>query len=192
MEEHDLIEIDFEEPYFQIEEAYPMPAECEYVYAVFVQAVKQHIVAHEIPKFFPCKAMNPILVRRRWKQKTYKEITYSLMPGYIFLFSNEKMEPARVRKLDGVLKVLQYDEGQYALTEEDERLARWLAQYDGSIGISQAIQVGDRIQVVEGPMKDNIGKILTVNKHKRCAKVEFQFTGTVFNVWMDFDWLERG
>ena len=190
METQDLIELDSLEPGFDIEEAYPLAAECEYVYAILVQAVKQHIVAQEIHRFFPCRAMNPILVRRKWARGEYREVKYSLMPGYIFLFSSERMEPARVRNLDGVLKVLQYDDGAYALTEEDERLARWLSHYDGTIGISKAIQVGNQVQVIEGPMKDNIGQVMKIDKHKRNARVEFEFCGAVFNMWMSFDWME--
>jgi len=181
---------DFVDSSQSVDDLYPLSASQEYVYVVLAQAVKQHIVAHEIPKFFPCKAINPIVIKRKWTGSTYKEITYSLMPGYIFLFSNERMEPRKVRTLDGVLKVLQYDDGAYALTAEDERLARWLALYDGTIGVSQAVRAGDRIQVVQGPLKDNIGRVTKVDKRRQRAKVEFQFNDTVFSAWMDFDWVE--
>jgi len=190
VEIQELIELDSLDFGFDIEEAYPLAAECEYVYAVFVQATKQHVVTKEMPNFFPCRAMNPILIKRKWTSGGYKEVKYSLMPGYIFLFSNERMEPARLWNLDGVLKVLQYDDGAYALTEDDERLARWLARYDGTIGISKAIREGSQIQVVEGPMKDSIGKVLKIDKRKQCAKVEFQFNDAAFYVWMNFDWVE--
>ena len=176
MEETDLLE--------------PCKSNQEFVYAVFAQAMKQQYVTHELPKFFPCKAINPVLIKRKWIGRECKEITYSLMPGYIFLFSNERMNPGRLRKLDGILSVLKYDDGAYALTEKDEKLARWLLKYDGTIGLSKAIREGDHIQIVQGPLKDNIGSITRVDKHRKRAKIELQFNEVVWPVWMDFEFVE--
>jgi len=134
--------------------------------------------------------MNPILIKRKWVDGEFKEVKYPLLSGYIFLFSNEQMDPTVVHRLGGVQRVLQYGDKIFALAGYDEQLARWLARYDGRIGISQAIRVGNRIQVVEGPMKDNVGRILKVDMRKQCAKMEFQFCGSTFTVWTNFVWVE--
>ncbi|MDR1599045.1 MAG: hypothetical protein LBS11_04130 [Oscillospiraceae bacterium] len=162
----------------------------EYVYCLHCVAWKQRYVASEAPKFFPCKAINPILIKRLWKGSDYKNIVYSLMPGYIFLFSAEPMDSGRFSNLDGTLRVLQYAGGGYALSEEDERLARWLLKYDGTIGMSTAIRVGDQTRIVQGPLKDHAGTIIDVNKRRRRAKVRINFSGSEWSIWMDFDFIE--
>ncbi|MDR0396842.1 MAG: hypothetical protein LBH66_06035 [Oscillospiraceae bacterium] len=162
----------------------------EYVYCLHCVAWKQRYVASEAPKFFPCKAVNPILIKRLWKGKTYKDIVYSLMPGYIFLFSAEPMDSGRFSNLDGTLRVLQYAGGGYALSERDEQLARWLLKYDGTLGLSKAIRVGDRTRIVQGPLKDHAGTILEVNNHRRRAKLGIALNKAEWSVWMDFEFID--
>ena len=164
--------------------------ETKYVYVILTHEDRQHSVADKIPHFFPCKTMIPLLVRRKWVVDGFKEITIPLMSGYIFLFSNEQMNPTVIHRLSGVQKVLDYGDKAFALTGFDEQLARWLARHNGIIGLSKAIQVDGRLQVIEGPLKDDICKIMKVDKHKRYAKIELQFHGTSFTVWMHFDWAE--
>jgi len=147
-------------------------------------------IAEKIPHFFPCKTMIPLLIRRKWVDGGYKEATIPLMPGYVFLFSNDEMDPTVIHRLSGIQRVLNYGDKAYALTGYDEQVARWLARHDGTIGLSKAIQVNGRIQAVEGPLKDDICKIVKVDKHKRYAQVELQFHGATFNVWLHFDWAE--
>lgn len=142
------------------------------------------------PLVFPCKAMNPTIIRRKWTQGKNREVGYPLLPGYIFLFSDQAMDAARLLKIEGVIKVLRYADGSYALTEEDERLARWLLKHDGTIGVSRAIREGDHIRVAAGPLKDYEGFITRVNKQRRRAQIEFRFDQTVWSAWMDFDWVE--
>jgi len=166
------------------------PVSAKYVYVVLTHEERQYSIANKIPNFFPCKAMNPILVKRKWVDGEFQVVKRPLMPGYIFLFANEQMDPTLVHRLSGVLRVLQYGDKVYALTGYDEQLARWLARYEGTIGFSKVLRVGGRIQVVQGPMKDELCRIKDVDQRKRCAKVELQFCGAGFFVWMDFEWVE--
>ena len=168
------------------------PVSAKYVYVVLTHEERQLSITQKVPHFFPCETMTPILIKRKWVDGEFKQVKHLLMPGYIFLFSNERMDPSLVHRLSGVLKVLQYGDKVYTLTGYDEQLARWLARYGGMIGFSQAVRVGARIHVVQGPMKDDLCRITDVDKRKRCAKVELQFCGASFGVWMDYDWVETG
>lgn len=186
----DKDDADFIEANLPLETMYPISAGFERVYVMHCAAWKQTYVTREASKFFPCTAVNPTIVRRKWIGHTYKEITYSLLPGYIFLFSTEDMDPGLFRGLDGYISILQYVGGRYSLTEEDENLARWLLKYNGTIGLSLVTTVGRKIKVVQGPMQDSNGVILEVNRQRRRAKVEIQFNGRAVPVWMDFDFIE--
>jgi len=169
---------------------YISPLTSKYAYVILTRDDRQYTVAQKVPHFFPCETMTPILSKRKWVDGEFKQVKHLLMPGYIFLFSNERMDPSLVHRLSGVLKVLQYGDKVYALTGYDEQLARWLARYGGMIGFSQAVRIDARIQVVQGPMKDVLCRITDVDKRKRCAKIELQFCGASFIVWMDFEWVE--
>ena len=47
---------------------------------------------------------------------------------------------------------------------------------------------GDRIKIIEGPLKDYEGVIKKVNKHRRSAMVEMKVGEHIKNVWMSFQW----
>ena len=174
----------------QLENDTVNPLTARFVYVIHTPQEQQHSIAQKIPHFFPCKAMVPFQIKRKWTSGQFTEATYPLMPGYIFLFSNEQMNPAVVHRLSGIQKVLQYGDKVYALAGDDERLARWLARYDGVIGLSQAILMDGRIQGVQGPMKDEICKVTKVDNRRRRAKIELQFQEMLFSMWLDFDWAE--
>ncbi|MDR2505468.1 MAG: KOW motif-containing protein [Oscillospiraceae bacterium] len=178
-------------PDVDIDEAYPLPDSREFVYAVLVRATKQHIFTREVPHFFPCKALNPTVTRRKWGHDRSKEFVYNLLPGYVFLFSQEEMQPHLLQDIDGILRVLRYSDGSYALTERDEQLARWLAKYNGKIGMSKAAKVGNKIKVIEGPLRDQLGLVTEVDRRKQRAKISFVFNGASFSSWLDFDWIEE-
>jgi transcription antitermination factor NusG len=63
-------------------------------------------------------------------------------------------------------------------------------EHGGIIGKSRAVREGDRIRVVEGPMKDLNGTITQVNKQRRRATMEFVFDGISRSVTMAFDWVQ--
>jgi transcription antitermination factor NusG len=162
----------------------------EYVYCIYCQPQKQVLIARQIPKFFNCKAFNPIIIKRLWTGKQYRNQTYSLMPGYVFLFSSERIDPFVVRRLEGVEKIMQYGNGDYALSEEDERLARWLLRYDGTIGLSRAVKVGDRVHVVQGPLSDFAGTIIRMDLRRKRALINLSLHNNVWPTWMDYDFFE--
>jgi transcription antitermination factor NusG len=195
LEEYGLLDSSLQDSFLldcvaAIEELFPIEVGHEYCYCMQVRATSQHVITLEAPKFFPCKAINPILIKRKWTKDGFKEAKYSLMLGYVLLFSAERMEPSYFRSLDGVYKILQYADGAYALNDGDERLARWLLKYDGTIGISKAIRVGDTVQVIEGPLRDYLGKIQKIEWRRRRTYITFDFSGISWSSWLDLDWVE--
>jgi transcription antitermination factor NusG len=172
-----------------VEEEYPISS-IEYCYCVQVHAVEQFSVIKRILLFFPCKVINPIINRRIWIGKEYRIVTCLLMPGYIFLFSIERMEPYTLGSIQGVSKILQYSNGAYALTDGDEEFARWLLKYNGTIGLSHAVKEGDWVNVIQGPLADKAGKIVLMNRKRKRAKVELVFSHSTWHAWLDFDFIE--
>jgi hypothetical protein len=100
------------------------------------------------------------------------------------------MDATKFSGISGVIRFLQNSYGDYALTADNERLARWLLKYDGYIGLSKAVNVGTRIVAKEGPLRDYIGVIRRIDKHRRNAGIEFDFGGMAMKMWLDFDWFD--
>ncbi|GHU66163.1 hypothetical protein FACS1894184_03480 [Clostridia bacterium] len=173
-----------------IEEQFPIAPGREFVYCLQVMANRQNAIAVESPNFFPCKAISPLVVHRIWTKNGIEKRQRLLIPGYVFVFSDEAMNPKKFIDVSGVVRVLEYGYGEYALADEDERLARWLLKYDGTIGLSKAVNVGSRIVATEGPLRDYVGRVGRIDKSRRRAQVVFSFVNTAWKSWLDFDWFD--
>lgn len=100
-----------------------------------------------------------------------------LLPGYVFLFSNEDLETGLIRNLTDLYKVLSYDRGIRTLIGKDRDYAMWIWKYHGSIDTSKVLKEGRRVKVIECPLLDCHGVIKKLDKHKRKVWVEFEFDG---------------
>ena len=77
--------------------------------------------------------------------------------------------------MTGAYKVLEYQTGQRELIGSDYEYASWIFRHNGRIEPSKALVEGDIIKVIDGPLKDGIGTIFKLDRHKRRAWVEFDF-----------------
>lgn len=100
-----------------------------------------------------------------------KKTVIKMLPGYVFFESTTQPAWTSVIAEPAVLKVLQYDDGNRALKGDDLAFWCWLKQYDGFIRMSNAIQVGTKIEFVDGPLRDMTGSITAVNKKRRQVQV---------------------
>lgn len=145
-------------------------------------------VARQIRQETGLTALAPTLVRMEWKGKVAARKEQTLFPGYVFLYADDNALP----DLNGVhhmRRLMAYSPGQRQLYGRDAEIARWLFQYGGVIRESRVLREGDRIVVVDGPMKDLGGVIKSVNKQRQRASIEFTFEGITRNVWMAFEWV---
>jgi hypothetical protein len=65
-----------------------------------------------------------------------------LLPGYVFLFSNEDLETGLIRNLTDLYKVLSYDRGIRTLIGKDRDYAMWIWKYEKATytgGLSLAV-----------------------------------------------------
>ncbi len=100
-----------------------------------------------------------------------------LLPGYVFLYSENDFDTNLIRNLTDLYKVLSYDYGIRSLVGKDYEYAMWIWKYHGSIDTSKVLTVGSSVKVVEGPLLDSNGVIKKLDKHKRKVWVEFDFDG---------------
>lgn len=117
-----------------------------------------------------------------------------LLPGYVFVYS-DKMDTARRDELLGlrsVIRVLSYDAGGHdGLTGRDLEFADWLWRVNGRIGLLKALQVGDRIEIVDGILKQLHGTITKMDKRKRTVRIALDTEGAIREIWLAYDVVEK-
>lgn len=129
----------------------------------------------------------------RWKQTESGLVKKAcqLLPGYVFFDADTTPNWSSIRMCKDVLRILQYDDGERALRGSDLEFVAWLKHYQGIIEISQAIQVGTRLQFVDGPLKDMAAKVVKVNKNRRQVQITLgDESNMLHSIWCSIEFIE--
>ena len=164
----------------------------EMAYAcVYCRTGGEEQLVRDLKAGFPdVTAMNPTKLRyRRINGKPVAE-KVALFPGYIFLRLPGDYSTHRL-KLGGLLyKILRDSDNDWRLSGADRAFAEKLFDTDGVLGFSKAFYEGDRIHVVDGPLKALEGNIIRVNHRKRTAQVQLNIQGMDMSVWLGFELMD--
>lgn len=155
---------------------------------LFCMTGKEKSVADQIQTNCPnvrATTMRQMKYRTCKKVKTREEAI--LLPSYVFFEAPSSMEPSIEFPMQNVIRILAMDNGIWQLQGEDERFVKWLFQYDGLLGFSQAYKEGDQIRIISGPLKDIEGKIKRVDKRGMSGQVTLSFYGKDISVWLGFE-----
>jgi transcriptional antiterminator NusG len=113
-----------------------------------------------------------------------------MLPGYIFLRTEELVMPIGLMRTPGVLRLLYEEDQEWQLRYENLAFAKWVYDCDGLVEISKAYAEGETVRIAEGPLKEKQGSIVKVDKRNRNCLVALRFNGTVFRVWLAFDYIQ--
>ncbi len=111
------------------------------------------------------------------KKGQWTDCERPLIPGYVFIYTEEEPQFDKIKTITDVYKILSYEDGTKELAGKDLKYAEWLYKYKGRIGPSKALVEGSTVKITHGPLKDGIGKVVRLDRHKRRAWVEFEFAG---------------
>ena len=136
-----------------------------------------------------------MIVPRQQKRKTIRGITHTeeaiLFPGYIFFTAPVNMESTLELSNEYTLSILTTDRDDWRLYGADARIAQWLFTYNGILTFSKTYQEGDRIRIIEGPLKSVEGSIERIVKRDRSAQVALHFCNRIIKIWLGFEILEK-
>lgn len=134
-------------------------------------------MARKLAKIYPsCEVIAPVRLLFERKKKSWETTERPLLPGYIFLYSDQVINFDRVN-ID-LVHPLYYQRGERELQGADYVYAEWIKRNNGRIEISEIMNVNKEVKVIRGPLFDRIGKIVKLDRHKRRATVSFSFGGT--------------
>ena len=132
---------------------------------------------------------NCFVPMRRLRKKyhgQWREVTEILFPGYVFMITEQpQLLYEELKKIPALTRLLGRCEEYFTpLSQADiqmmERLQNGHSQIEKGgnleVGISKvAVEEGNRIQILSGPLKNMEGQIKKVNLHKRIVEVEMEF-----------------
>lgn len=149
---------------------------------------KESFVAKAIEDF--CQGAEARVVRQEKRFSCKGQVTIRdevVIKGYVFFRVPAILDIKEIIPPNDFIKPLTYSEGEWRLSGEDEEYAKWIFKYDGTLTFSKAYQVGDKIEIIDGPLKDLEGYITKVDKRNRNGQVSIQISGKVYKIWLGFE-----
>ena len=159
-----------------------------FVYCVSCNNGSEKRVAERLRSALNKEVIFPVRVMKKRKAREWSEEEIPLTPGYVFIYSDSEVNLENVKK-SGVHRVLSYGDDFRELHGGDFEFAMWVNKYHGRIEVSQALLVGDRVKVVEGPLTDVVANVIRIDKHQQRAFVSFLFAGRELGIWFSYNWL---
>ena len=151
-------------------------------------AYMQNLVANCIQiynKDVRAKAVNQ--TRRHTCQGMTRLQNDVILRGYVFFETNADASINGLLPPNDILSVLSYSDGDWRLYGDDLEYAKWIFKYNGVLPLSKAYKIGDRIYIIDGPLKDLEGSITRIDKRNRSGQITLNFAGREQKVWLGFD-----
>ena len=163
-----------------------------YAYCIYCKTGSEKNVAESLSAMdetYISIAPTRILQEKRkgkWQQKDK-----ILFPGYVFLYSEEQIEPEQIKRTPGLYKILNYDAEFKELQGSDYEYSMWIYKHQGCIETLKVLTIGRTVKVIDGPLSDGFGTIVKLDKHKRRVWVEFEFAGQLRTVTLSAECIEE-
>ena len=139
------------------------------------------------------RALVPRRIKKILVNKQWMETAVALLPGYVFVYSNE--EKAKYQGFSGakyILRTLTYADTQQDILEgRDREFADWLWSLDGQIGIMKALQVGEKVEVVDGVFRQLHGTITRMDRRRKVMRVGLDGNGIFKQIWLTYEIVGR-
>lgn len=172
-----------------------------YWYVLFVKTGREEKVEQLLKKrldtdaFMPFIPMHETLFKISGKVK--KELK-SLFPGYLFIESEisgmefVKSISRAICDLMDVFRFLKYgDTDQIAMNEHEKCMLLSLCNEDHCILSSSGIIVGNSVYIKEGPLAGLESIVRKIDRHKRRAIIDLEFMGSVREVSLALEIVEK-
>ncbi len=162
-----------------------------YSYCLFCETMKCASLKRKIEQFSDCHVIQPKVVQHTWSGGQMIDRENDLLPGYLFLYSEERLEEFYpLRRLDGVLRILGNRDDGYALNGADRQFALVLLSLGGVIGKTPVYEEGQTIRLADRAFAGIEVKILKVNHRNKRLQIELPFADTLVKTWIEYEMVE--
>jgi transcriptional antiterminator NusG len=165
----------------------------KYVYCIYCESSQENKVELYL-KQMGYNVISALSERKIIVNGKIKNILRSIIPGYVFFENDIEINGHIWRdicKMQYMYYPLKYSDNKKHLRGKDLNFINWLKGNDGIIKISKVIEIGNKIKVIEGPLKDYEGKIVKINKRQKCAGIKLDGEGIEKIIWLSFEYMEK-
>ena len=159
-----------------------------YAYCLFCLTQRCKVIAKLMEIRGVDRAFSPQIIRKQRKQGVNKEVHFDLVPGYVFIYNEERLTDYRIfYGMDGVVRRVGKQETGYELAGSDLDFAMKLLEKDGLVGSMQVCRVGDEVSLEDPLFSGCQGHVTQIDYRKERAKVEFMFDRNSCCTWIAVD-----
>ncbi len=102
-----------------------------------------------------------IIVKKKWKDRK-KKVETALFTSYIFIHATE-IERRYALATDSVVKTVCFDGKPAVIPDEEIESIKIMLSQNTDVFISDKIQRGNKVKIIEGPFKGVIGTVINQN-----------------------------
>ena len=159
-----------------------------YVYCLFCRTQRCKRIAQLMEIRGVKRAFSPQIMQRHRKQGQNLREERDLLPGYVFIFNDEKLTDYRVFfGIDGVIRRVGKTESGYELEGPDREFALGLLEKDGKVGALKMVKVGETVRLEDTLFDGSEGVVTKIDYRKERARVDFKFEGNDCHAWIAVD-----
>ncbi len=161
--------------------------EGRFVRCLMVETGRESVVRQLLAVRRLGKGVYPQRVRIRRIRGVWRRDLTRLLPGYIFVYTDEEVPIWKYQYMEHVLKVLRYDrEPDGYLRGPDLEFARTVSDLDGKLDILNAVDEDGMIRITDILMNTLHAEILKVDKRKRLIKLKADLLGQERILYMNY------
>ena len=155
-----------------------------YAYCFFCETQRCKTIAELIRKNYGYTCFAPQIIQRRWIKGTPTEEAHDWLPGYIFIYTSEKINPRF--QIDGIIRCL----GNEELQGQDRDFAVMLYHKNGVIGSAPLVQEGERCILADPSWQGMHGIVIRMDRGRKRCCIAFEFDGISRAIWVGYDHIE--
>jgi len=162
-------------------------------YCLFCKSGREVALAKELNEGYPeCLALPFLRIMHRSRDGERFTEQDVLLKGYAFLYVPAYSDTVPAFGARTGFRILQDMDGMRALEGSNRHYAEWVLSLGGIVGVSKALRVGSRVEIVDGPLLSlhTEGYIAEYSKKNRNCRVQIDLVGNQINAWLPFEWVE--
>ena len=155
-------------------------------YCLFCRSQFSDDIAKMAGRLYGGIAFCPKQIQHTFKAGRMVDLVHKLLPGYVFIFTNEDVDATIRRRIPNVLKLLGDEKSGYKLMGNDLAFAMMLLKNNGVLGKTAVNEVDGILSLTPDSDLGTNARILKVERRKHRMKVEFSFDNQTIATWVEY------
>ncbi len=152
-----------------------------YAYCLFCETQRCKTIAEYISRIYGYRCLCPQIIQRKWIKGVSTEESHDWLPGYLFLYSEEKIIPRF--NISGIIRCL----GNNELTGTDLAFAEMIYRNDGIMGIIPLVRKGDWCFISDPGWEKVSGRVIKMDHERKRCCIEYEFDGNKRTIWAGYE-----